>query len=388
MELHYFQLHAANDSKLFESPESDVQNVTNNLIKFYKQQDFIFGSINVKKNKTFQELIDVFLSKEKIRLDGKEITIQTFEMTKCRMNGHLSDFFLQLDLNEINHQKIEEFVKKLQLIGVGNVTINQYLGLLKRILSLGVIEGFLNNLPTFPKIKSKSIPRGSFSIKEYLKLLKTSKALGKVFEQDSQLAKLTHRNKASNVYITSNGVLKEMTWLIGFMSNTFLRPVDIKLIQHKHVQIIEDSYRYLRISMPETKRHTGQVVSMRAAVGIYKRLLSHQSELGFGRPDDFLFIPQLKNRNAAIALISAQFKKVLDFEKMLIGSKGEKRSLYSLRHTAITYRLLYGRGIDLLTLARNARTSVEMIEKFYSSNLTAEMNIELLQSKRTSFAKI
>jgi hypothetical protein len=44
--------------------------------------------------------------------------------------------------------------------------------------------------------------------------------------------------------------------------------------------------------------------------------------------------------------------------------------------------LLYGGNIDLLTLARNARTSVEMVEKFYSSNLSSEMNIDLLQGKR------
>jgi hypothetical protein len=50
------------------------------------------------------------------------------------------------------------------------------------------------------------------------------------------------------------------------------------------------------------------------------------------------------------------------------------------------FRLLYGKGIDLLTLARNARTSVQMIEEFYASNLTAEMNIGLLQSKRNSGA--
>jgi hypothetical protein len=37
---------------------------------------------------------------------------------------------------------------------------------------------------------------------------------------------------------------------------------------------------------------------------------------------------------------------------------------------------------DLLTLARNARTSVEMIERFYASQLTPEMNIALLQSRR------
>jgi hypothetical protein len=45
-------------------------------------------------------------------------------------------------------------------------------------------------------------------------------------------------------------------------------------------------------------------------------------------------------------------------------------------------RLLYGRRVDLLTLARNARTSVEMVEKFYSSNLSAEMNIDLLKGLR------
>jgi len=38
--------------------------------------------------------------------------------------------------------------------------------------------------------------------------------------------------------------------------------------------------------------------------------------------------------------------------------------------------------LDLLTLARNARTSVEMVEKFYSSTLAPEMNIDLLQGLR------
>jgi hypothetical protein len=33
--------------------------------------------------------------------------------------------------------------------------------------------------------------------------------------------------------------------------------------------------------------------------------------------------------------------------------------------------------------ARNARTSVQMIEKFYASNLTSEMNIGLIQSRRS-----
>ena len=75
------------------------------------------------------------------------------------------------------------------------------------------------------------------------------------------------------------------------------------------------------------------------------------------------------------------FQKSIWEELMKIPA-GETRTLYSLRHSSMTFRLLYGRRVDLLTLARNARTSVEMVEKFYSSNLTSEMNIDLLQGKR------
>ena len=39
--------------------------------------------------------------------------------------------------------------------------------------------------------------------------------------------------------------------------------------------------------------------------------------------------------------------------------------------------------LDLLSLARNARTSVEMVERFYASQLTAEMNIGLLHGRRS-----
>jgi hypothetical protein len=44
---------------------------------------------------------------------------------------------------------------------------------------------------------------------------------------------------------------------------------------------------------------------------------------------------------------------------------------------------LYGGKMDLLTWGRNPRTSVEVIERFYDGNLMAEMNIDLLQGKRT-----
>ena len=100
-------------------------------------------------------------------------------------------------------------------------------------------------------------------------------------------------------------------------------------------------------------------------------------------PDDYLFLPQEKNRAYALSVLGWMFRQVLESLGLRDGPHGNPRTLYSLRHTAITLRLLYGKGIDILTLARNARTSVEMIEKHYASTLTGERNIEMLQSKRT-----
>ena len=67
---------------------------------------------------------------------------------------------------------------------------------------------------------------------------------------------------------------------------------------------------------------------------------------------------------------------------MNVTLKGQTRKLYCLWQTSITFRLLYGEGVDLLTLAKNARTSVNMIQKHYASTLNGEMNIALLHSKR------
>ena len=176
---------------------------------------------------------------------------------------------------------------------------------------------------------------------------------------------------------------KEIPWLIGFMVNGFMRPSDVIHIQHRHVTIVRSEHIYLRLSLPETKRHRAQIVTLQPAVRIYEHLREYMSHRGLAGPDDYLFLPEIRRREAAGPLMSSHFKKVLEVSGLRYGSLGQARTLYSLRHTAIMFRLLYGRGIDLLTLARNARTSVQMIEKFYASNLTAEMNIGLLQSHRS-----
>jgi hypothetical protein len=154
------------------------------------------------------------------------------------------------------------------------------------------------------------------------------------------------------------------------------------------VKVIKNEFHYLRLELPETKRHSQQIVTLRPAIRVYESLKKISESRGYSDDEDYLFLPEVHNRVIAGRLISMHFNKILLHTDLKTGSKGQSRSLYSLRHSSIMFRLLYGQGIDLLTLARNARTSVQMIEEFYASELKSEMNVGMLQSRRNVFASI
>lgn len=328
----------------------------------------------------FSSLADKALDREIQKHIAGDITKQTLGMFKSRLRAMLLPYFGEYIVAEIRYEDIAGFINYLYEHDIKPVTIKQYLGLLRRILTLALEGEIILKVPLFPKIKAKSIPRGSFTCSEYRKILSTSRKI----TSDDEYIKTSHRSTSGGAYIKRETVPREMTWLIQFMVNSFVRPVDIKLIQHKHIESVVGNNTYLRLNLPKTKGHSGQIVTLRSAKFIYDRLRRYQLARGYGSPNDYLFLPEAKDRQGAIQLISSHFRKILISSGLSRGQEGQTRTLYSLRHTAITFRLLYGKGIDLLTLARNARTSVEMIERFYSSNLTAEMNIEMLQSKRTT----
>ena len=370
---------AANDASLMDSGVLSAKilpyapAVSTNLAQF--------RAISAPDEHHFRYFANKALLLEHQKCFQGDITKQTLGMFISRLRAQLDPYFDRTHIGSIQIKQISELILHLQDQSIKPITIKQYLGLLKRILQIALDDGAIYKLPTFPKLKTKSIPRGSFSLPEYWALVKASKQL--VDEDGNEHEKpLTHRSTSAGAFKKRGTVPLEMRWLIRFMVNSFIRPVDIKLIQHKHIEVITGPSTYLRLNLPETKRHTGQVVTLRAANGVYQSLKQYQESRGYGKPNDYLFLPEAKDREGAIQLLTTHFRKILEKANLRTGQYGQLRTLYSLRHTAITFRLLYGNGIDLLTLARNARTSVEMIERFYSSNLTAEMNIAMLQSKR------
>ena len=195
---------------------------------------------------------------------------------------------------------------------------------------------------------------------------------------------VTAKSRRGELNVEQYGrISTDLAWLIRFMVNGFMRPSDIKFLQHQHVTVVRAKHIYLRLNLPETKKHDKPIVTLQAAVYVYERLLAWQQSQGYGKPTDYVFLPEQQNRDLVLETYRWQFTWIQ--QQAGIGknaANGQSRTLYSLRHSSMTFRLLYGRKVDLLTLARNARTSVEMVEKFYSSNLAAEMNIDLLQGRR------
>jgi integrase len=57
---------------------------------------------------------------------------------------------------------------------------------------------------------------------------------------------------------------------------------------------------------------------------------------------------------------------------------GNKFVIYTLRHTYITFRLRYGKNINIHRLAQNARTSIQMIQSFYDDTDTDDFVEELI----------
>ena len=177
-----------------------------------------------------------------------------------------------------------------------------------------------------------------------------------------------------------------MQYLIWFMVNSFLRPSDVKTLKHRNIEIVKGEHSYLRISTDTSKTVNRPVVSMEVAVSIYQDLVNeHKKHTKMVDKEDYVFFPEIaneKDRWKAMDCMGRQFDYILQTAKLKKSPTGEERTLYSLRHTAIMFRLMMGDKIDLLTLARNARTSVEMIERFYARHLNAEMNIDKIQSMR------
>lgn len=173
-----------------------------------------------------------------------------------------------------------------------------------------------------------------------------------------------------------------------FMANTGLRPDEAKNLEHRDVEIVEDDATGERILEIEVrgKRGVGYCKSMPSAVIPYERLLNRakpvegesrragqqrRREGGEAPAEPTPVFPEPLDKVFPGNHVKL-FNNLLARAKLKLDRDGNARTAYSLRHTYICLRLM--EGADIYQVAKNCRTSVEMIEKFYAAHIKSTLD--------------
>jgi len=336
------------------------------------------------RGNSFDVLAQELLALENQRVQRSELSAASVGILRNRLDAHVLPHFKYIPPSQVTPMMMDAFVKRLTESRLSSTTVSQYLVVVRKLLKLAIRHGFLRQLPELPRIKVASQPRSMLSLKEYSAVVKAANRLSRQGGKAPQVKASEIQRDRFWVQPRHLSLPPDMAWAIRFMVNSFVRPGDLRQLQHKHVQVVRGKSTYLRMTLPETKRHDAPMVTLQAAVPVYEAALSKAKQDGLGGPENYVFLPAEKDRNYALAVLGFWFKWVMREAGVAPeDAMGRLRTLYCLRHTSIMFRLLYGQGIDMLTLARNARTSVQMIERFYASALDGEMNVAMLQSRRS-----
>lgn len=157
-----------------------------------------------------------------------------------------------------------------------------------------------------------------------------------------------------------------------FMGNTGLRPDECARLEERDVKSVldeETGERILEIDV-RGKRGVGFCKSMPAAVLPFERVKKRKKL----RPTDLVFGKTPRE----------MMNSVLDELNLKLDRNGHIRTCYSLRHTYICMRLL--EGADIYQVAKNCRTSVEMIEKYYGKHLQNTINAAAVNVRKAKRA--
>ncbi|MDP2180990.1 MAG: site-specific integrase [Actinomycetota bacterium] len=309
----------------------------------------------VKAEKTFKTAAAAFEREYEIITDGERSPAYV-RGHKDRIRLHLNPFFGSQGLSEITPGLVQEYRihRRQSARPPARTTLHHELVTLRQVLKTAIRHGWLAHLPdlTPPYNTSGKIShRAWFSPEEYKKLYTATRARA----NDPK----NHRRKAS----------EHLHDYVLFMANTGLRPDEAARLEYRDVTIVDDAdsgERILEIAA-RGKRGVGYCKSTRGAVRPFERLKARAKP----EPTDRLF----PNRQTSL------FNTVLKGAGLKEDREGNRRTAYSLRHTYICMRLL--EGADIYQVAKNCRTSVEMIEKFYAAHIKTSLNAAAINVRRS-----
>jgi integrase len=350
--------------------------------------------------KTFRQAADQFVKEYGIITEGQR-SPRWIEGHSIRLRLHLLPFFGDLGVSHVTPGKVQEYrvhriTSRLEPNpnskanrpvtdkAPAHSTIHDEIVTLRQVLKTAIRHGCLAHLPDLSppyKTQGKVVHRAWFSPAEYKQLYEATRAYAHQPFHDH------YKWNAEQVHD-----------FVLFMANTGLRPDEAKNLQHRDVAIVEDEATGERILEIEVrgKRGVGYCKSMPSAVRPYERLLNRpkptptesrreRQRRRREKSDEPPLLPiQKKLPEPTDPVFPGNhiklFNGVLTRTKLKFDRDGNRRTAYSLRHTYICMRLM--EGADIYQIAKNCRTSVEMIEKFYAAHIKNTLDAASINVRR------
>ena len=238
-------------------------------------------------------------------------------------------------------------------------TLHHEIVTLRQVLKTAIRHGWLQYLPDLSppyKMSTKISHRAWFNHDDYKTL----------YEATRERAKNPIRERYRH-----NG--EQLHDMVLFMANTGIRPDEALRLEYRDVEIVEDidTDETILVISVRGKRGVGFCKSTNGAVRPFERL----KERNKPAPEDSLFP----------TLYRELLNTILEEENLKIDREGNRRTAYSLRHSYICFRLM--EGADIYQIAKNCRTSVEMIEKYYASHIQNSINAAAINVRRPTKKK-
>jgi integrase len=312
----------------------------------------------IKNEKTFKEAATLYEREYEVITEGQR-SERYVQGQKDRLRVHLNPFFGRLALSDVTSGKVQEYrVHRRETSRTGNPparsTLHQEIVALRQVLKTALRHGWLGHLPdlTAPyKTSGKISHRAWFSPEEY-----------------RQFYTATRRRAQASVGKRWQWECDQFHDYVLFMANTGLRPDEAARLEYRDVSVVDDAgtkERILEIQV-RGKRGVGYCKSTRGAVRPFERMMERNKPA----PTDRLFPTTQREL----------FNTVLAEENLKRDREGTRRTAYSLRHTYICMRLM--EGADIYQIAKNCRTSVEMIEKFYAAHIKTNLDAASINVRR------
>lgn len=323
---------------------------------------------------------------------------------ELRLRVHLVPFFGDLPINKLTAGKVQEYrVHRMTTYMLPNPhskgkhkpktkpparsTLHNEIITLSLVLQTAQRHGWIDHLPNLSapyKSQAKRTHRPWFSPEEYKQLYEAARKYAREDVSDF------YRWNAEQVYD-----------FILFMANTGLRPDEAYNLEHRDVRIAEDDHSGGEILEIEVrgKRGVGHGKSMPGAVRVYRRLLARAKPVqeesrrerqlrkkggGDAPPSPVPAFPQPTDKVFPGNHIKL-FNNLLERTGLKLDRDGKPRTAYSLRHTYICMRLM--ENADIYQIAKNCRTSVEMIEKHYAIHLKHTLDTSAINVMKPKAAK-